>query len=147
MKKKLLSASVLLSITACLANAASDNNKCGILNINITNLTNSACTLVNSNIKHGYYKYTSSVPTFIPAGSTASPIFLEQSLVGPELELTYSCGDDKLVTFSSKQNLCFMAAGDVYGRVLLARNTSVNYQATRGSWFLSQHGAISWQMQ
>jgi len=147
MKNKSLLVSVLLSITTSLAYAASDNNKCGILNINITNLTNSACTLVNSNLKHGYYKYTSSVPTFIPAGSTASPIFLEQSVVGPELELTYSCGDDKLVTFNSKQNLCFMAAGDVYGRVLLSRNASVDYQAAKGSWFWSQHGAISWQLQ
>lgn len=146
MKKIILS--VLLSSLICgMANADGDDNNCGKLSILLTNLTQSTCTLVSSNLRHGYYKYTSSVPMYIPANTTAGPIFLEQSIFGPDLDLSYACGEDKLVTFSSKQNFCFLAAGDVSGQVQFSRNTSADYQSINGSWFWSQHGSINWRLQ
>lgn len=147
MKKISILALLFLSIPAGIVHADKNENHCGELNVSIANFTNSACTLISSNLKHGYYKYTSSVPTFIPAGTTASPIFLEQSLIGPELELTYACGEDKMIRFNSQQNLCFMASGDVNALVSLSRNAVVDYQIIRGSWLWSQHGTISWRLQ
>ena len=146
MKKVILS--ILLSgLVTGLAHADSDDNNCGKLSIMITNLTQSTCTLVSSNLRHGYYKYTSSVPIYIPANSSAGPIFLEQSIFGPDLELGYSCGDGKLISFASRQNVCFLAAGDVTGEVQYTRNAAADYQAINGSWFWSQHGSINWRLQ
>ncbi len=145
--KKIMLLTLLLSNFITGIVHADDVNNCGKLSILITNLTPSTCTLVNSYLRHGYYKYTSSVPMYIPANTTAGPVFIEQSIFGPDLELSYSCGDGKLITFSSQQNLCFLGAGDVYGRVLFSQNTSADYQAIIGSWFWEQHGVISWRLQ
>jgi hypothetical protein len=144
MKKLVLLSCVFATLSAGLAHADADDNNCNKLNIMITNLSPNACTLINSTLRHGYFKYTSSVPMFLPAGTTTSPIILEQSVYGPELELTYACGENKLVTFVSKQNYCFLSAGDVYGDVTYKQNIDADYQATNGSWFWSQHGSINW---
>lgn len=146
MKKTILSTVLLSSFITGMAHADDDNN-CNKLSILITNSTGSTCTLINSYLRHGYYKYTSSVPMYIPANTTASPIFLEQGIFGPDLELSYSCGNGKLITFSSQQNLCFLSAGNVNGRVLYSQNTLADYQTLNGSWFWSQHGSINWRLQ
>lgn len=140
--------SVLISsLMGSIAHADGDDNNCGKLSVMITNTTGSTCSLISSNLQHGYFKYTSSVPMYIPTNTTTTPIYLEQSMFGPELELSYSCGEDKVLTFTSKQNLCFLSAGDVTGQVSLAKNGSADYQAINGSWFWSQHGSINWHLQ
>lgn len=144
MKKIIYVSAVLSSLVTGLVYAGNDDNDCGKLNIMITNLTKEPCTLLSAYLFHGYYSYISSVPAFIPPGISAGPIFLEQGLFGPELELTYSCGPNSVVTFTSKQNYCFLWAGDVYGEVERAQNTKADYQAANGSWFWGQHGSINW---
>lgn len=146
MKKIIYISALLSSLATGFVHAENDNNNCGSLNIMITNLTKEPCTLLSAYLYHGYYSYTSSVPAFIPPGTSAGPIFLEQGFFGPELELTYSCGPGSIVTFNSKQNYCFLSAGDVYGQVKYAQNTAADYQAVNGSWFWSQHGSINWML-
>jgi hypothetical protein len=140
---------MLIALTSFVSNsyAVTETNGCGYLSIIITNATPVGCNLVSSNLKHGYYKYTSSVPTYIPPYSSASPLFLTQSIFGPELELSYACGQDQFVTFTSRQNLCILAAGEVSGEILAIKNMYVTFQATYGSWFWSENGSIIWRLQ
>lgn len=145
--KRIVLMSIISSLFATnIGHADSDDYNCSKLHIMITNLTRGSCELVNPTLKHGFYTYSSSVPTFIPAGTTAGPLILEQSVVGPELELTYVCGEWGRVTFNSKQNFCFFSAGDVSGQILSAQNTAVDYLATNGNWLWSQPGSINWRI-
>lgn len=146
MNKKVWLGLLMSGVAISLAHA-SNINGCENLSVMITNTSINGCSLVNSSLKHGFYKHTSSVPLFIPSGTTAGPIFLQQSLFGPELELTYSCGDNKLVTFNSKQDYCLLSAGNVYGQIKYAQNTGVDYQAINGSWLRNQYGSITWRLQ
>lgn len=146
MKKIICMSAIVSSLLAGVVHADAYENNCGNLSITITNTTGEPCTLMNSYLYHGYYLLSSSTPTFIPPGTVAGPIFLEQGIFGPELELTYSCGFNRLVTFSSKQNYCFLSAGQVYGQVQYSQNVRADYQAMSGSWLWSQHGNINWQL-
>jgi len=146
--KKIIFSILISSLISGFAYAGDDDNNCGKLSVVVTNTTDSTCTLIKSNLRHGYFKYTSSIPMYIPRYTSTTPIYLEQSIFGPELELSYSCGENTILTFTSKQNLCFLSAGDVTGRVLMATNgSSADYQAINGSWFWSQHGSINWRLQ
>lgn len=127
------------------AGSDSDTNNCMKLVVTITNNTDQACTLANQYLKHGYLAYTSSIPAFIPAHSTAHPFFLTQSwLIGPELELTYNCGEGKSVNFTTKQDACYLAAGNVYGKNINSNAVNLQHQATPGSIIWSQHGSMTW---
>jgi hypothetical protein len=148
MKHILLLGFVASIATVNLSFAANSNdNNCGSLGVTISNLGSNTCTLVNDRLIHGYYTYTSSVPYMIPPGTSAGPIILEQSIFGPELELTYTCGEFKIITISSRQNYCFMSAGNVEGMVKYKQNMSVSFQSFNGSWLWSQRGNINWQIQ
>ena len=147
MKKIIYITALLSSLATGMGYAGNDDNNCGNLNIMITNLTGEPCTLLSNYLFHGYYSFTSSVPAFIPSGTIAGPVFLEQGFFGPELELTYSCGPNRLVTFNSKQNYCFLWAGEVYGEVKYTQNIGADYQAMNGNWFWSQHGNINWRLE
>ena len=148
MKRIIMILSILSSFFAIdLAHADNYDFNCSKLHIMISNQTRESCVLINSTLKHGFYRYSASVPAFIPAGTTAGPLVLEQSIFGPELELAYACGEYKRVTFNSKQNFCFYSAGDVYGEVLYAQNTAIDYLATNGSWLASRPGNIIWRIQ
>lgn len=121
-------------------------NECGTLSILIVNTTQSTCKLLHQNLIHGYIINASHIPTFIPAGTTAPALDLVQGFGGPEIEMTYQCGDNKKISLYSKQNFCFLAAGSVIGRILDKQNMDAEYSAREGSYFWSQHGTLSWAL-
>ncbi len=148
--KKLTCLSVLLfsSVFTGVSQAdVSQDATCGKLGIMIQNATGAPCTLLSANLKHGYLTYSTSIPTFIPPGSIAGPLILQQSVYGPEIELSYSCDSNKVVTFNSRQNFCAFSAGEVYGEQIYAQNASLTYQTVIGSWLWSQRGNITWQIE
>jgi hypothetical protein len=122
-------------------------NECTKLSILLVNTTQNTCKLLHQNLIHGFIVNMSHVPGFIPAGTTAPELDLEQGYFGgPEIELTYQCGDNKKITLHSKQNFCFMAAGGVVGHVGDRQNMDAEYSAKEGSWFWGQHGTLSWAL-
>jgi hypothetical protein len=117
---------------------------CGALSILVINTTQSTCKLTNHNLMHGYIVNSSHIPTYIPAGTTAPALDLVQGIAGPEIEMTYQCGDDKTISLYTKQNYCFLSAGSITGRILNKQNMDAEYTAREGSGFWGQHGTLSW---
>lgn len=129
------------------ASADEINNECTKLSVLLVNTTHNTCKLLHQNLIHGYIINTSHVPGYIPAGTTAPELDLMQGLInGPEIELTYQCGDTKKITLRTKQNYCFIGAGSVAGRIMDRQNMDAEYSAKEGSWFWGQHGTISWAL-
>ncbi len=119
---------------------------CAYLNIILSNTTSNACKLVKEDLKRGSYALFTSAPTYLRADSSWQ-IVLQQSFYGPNLSLTYSCGDDKEITFNSQQDFCFLAAGDVTAQVLDSKNMTAMPNTTPGSYLLGQPGSINWRLE
>lgn len=146
MRKICLLATLSTLLFCSQAFAYEDDNDCTKLSIQLVNTTHETCKLTHQNLMHGYMINTSHVPGYIPPGTTALPLDLMQGLLGPEIEFTYQCGKDKSITLYTKQNYCFLSAGDIIGRVLDRENMRADYVKKEGSFFWSQHGAISWSL-
>ncbi len=118
---------------------------CDDLTIVITNTTTNGCSLTQQNLKHGYFPYYYFAPTYIKA-SEAVATLVAQNFYGPELELTYSCGEGKSITINSQQNWSFLSAGDVHGQIVNATSMSADFQVVNGSCFNSQPGQLLWKL-
>ena len=131
------------------AYAAGDdsNNNCEKLSILITNSTGKECRLINNNLNHGFFTYTSQAPAFIPSKSTSYPFVITQSLLGADIDLTYQCGDSSQITIHSQQNLCFFYAGNINASVSNVSNMGAWAVPTVGSYFWNQHGSIHWSFE
>ena len=121
-------------------------NNCAKLGVEITNLTDTTCTLTNYSLNQGEFRYTSSVPAFISAGTTTAPITIQQTMMGPDIDISYQCGPDKSITIKSHQGYCFFYAGTIDGTVLSADNMSAEHTIQSGSFFWSKEGKISWNI-
>lgn len=143
MKKIFIFLALCLSVSSVFAEG--DDNNCAKLSIMITNTTNEVCTLEDQSLNHGFLHYTGHVPAFLPAGSTSQPFVLSQSAIfGPDIDLTYVCGNSKRIQFHTKQDYCFFTAGHIHGGIMNQQNMSAKYTATDGSAFWSQHGTMNW---
>lgn len=141
MKKKMLL--TMLGLTCAMGQAYSFS--CAYLNVEVINATSNTCTLVNQNLKHGAFDFFTTAPTYLPP-NTGGQIILGQTFYGPELDLTYSCGDDTEITFTSQQGYCGFSAGDVSGVIVNAKNMTAESQITTGSWWWAQPGTINWRL-
>lgn len=138
-----------LVLFLCLGSAsifAGENsaNNCGKLSVSITNSGEEQCQLVERQLNHGYFTYSSLVPVVIPAHSTAHVFVLTQSVFGPDIDLTYQCGKSRRVTIHSQQDLCLLSAGHITGSILGQRNMTAWSVASMGSYLWNQHGSIHW---
>lgn len=131
-----------LSLSASVAFASKDT--CEWFHIQIANLTKVPCVLTSQKLVHG--NLTVPPPAAIHPGDSRQ-FDMRQAVFGPEILLSYQCGSEN-VTFKSKQNLCYLEAGNVHGEVLhpLPVNIAVKYMATSGSWFWDMPGNIIWQI-
>lgn len=120
------------------------DNDCAKFDIQISNLTNSVCVLTNQDVDHG--NLLTPPPSSIPP-SDSKYFKMEQTIYGPGIKLSYQCGGKK-VTFTSKQNLCFMEAGSITGTVWSPLPTGINasFTSTEGSYFWSNSGSINWKI-
>lgn len=110
------------------------------LNISITNASPNLCTLVKYSLKMGYFDFASNlVAEYIPPYSTTSPIVLD-ACVGAEIELNYSCGDNKSITFNSKHIPAWFS-NQVSAEVLSAQNITAKYRIVDNGY----HGAVHWR--
>lgn len=117
---------------------------CNTVNIIITNNTSSLCRLEHSNLKHGYFEYISSPPSYIPPHTASTPFFVSQSFHGSHLELTYTCGNHQKITLLNHHDYEFLAAGEMKGKVTQSENIMAEHQSSKGSCLWNQHGSIHW---
>lgn len=111
------------------------------LNINITNATSSLCKLDNYALRLGDFYLAKYIPEYIPAYSSAAPILLN-SCDSAELELSYTCGDNKKIHFTSKQ-ITYLFSSDLSASILFSLNMTAKSNITQGYY----HHAIDWRFE
>lgn len=141
MKKKMLL--TMLGLTCVMGQVYSFS--CAYLNIEVINASTNTCKLVNQNLKHGTFDFFTAAPTYLPPNA-GGQIILSQTFYGPELDLTYSCGDNTEITFTSRQGYCGFSAGDVSGTIVNAQGMTADLQTTAGDWWWAQPGTITWHL-
>lgn len=124
----------------------SENNDCAYLSVMISNNTEHNCELTAKNVVHGNMSSSSQVPELIPAHSSSHPFSLRQTTYGPDIVVTYQCGDETRVTFESQQNVCYFSAGTITGTVYSHLGMNASYTKEEGSAWWGRHGSISWKM-
>ncbi|GGI77787.1 hypothetical protein [Legionella impletisoli] len=137
--KKLILPVILSSIpSVVLAESA-----CGYLHISIQNYTGGVCKLQAANVMSGSL-VSGQVPKLIYNGEMSSSFQMQQGYFsGPAIQLIYNC-KNKSISLTSKQNLCFLAAGGITGDVNTANNLHARYLPYEGSYWSSKPGAIVW---
>ncbi len=134
---------ILLSNTV----QASEINGCAFLSIAVNNMTPWACTLTQKLVKAGKLSGSTQVPTFLPANSQGMPFEMQQLFYGPDLTLTYQCGENHQITFRSQQDLCVLSSGNMVSEILAATMMTAHSIKEPGSYFWSQHGIINWTLE
>lgn len=121
------------------------DEECSKLGITIINNTDRNCSLVAQSLIHGYYfSSRSDVPRSIPKQSKAEPFFLEVSLLGAEIQLTYNC-EGETISFDTIQEPPVFAEGEIRGRTTYSKALPLQYNAIEGRCHPApQHGSIVW---
>lgn len=131
------------SVTASAGSHSDQPVLCGHLHVQVSNGSNDVCYLKAFNVNHG------SVITYpaqsLMAGETKS-FELDQTLLGPDVTLTYQC-QDKTITLESQQNLCVLSAGAINNKVV-KHSPGVNAHSTfnQGSYLFNTPGMASWML-
>ena len=142
--KKIISTLLLSLPLLHTAQAADTNSGCGHFHLQISNLTDVVCVLTSQQVVRG--NLISSPPTTIMPND--SKVFdMEQTVYGPGITLSYQCGEE-IISFTSKQNLCVLEAGDITGSILhpMPVNLNASYTAITGSYFWDKPGSINWRI-
>lgn len=124
--------------------AADTHSDCGHFHLQIANLTNVACILTSQKVIHG--NLISSPPESIMPNDSKT-FDMQQTSFGPEIALSYQCGNEN-ISFTSKQNLCLLEAGNITGTILppMPVNINASYTALAGSYFWDKPGSINWKI-
>lgn len=78
--------------------------------VSVTNLTNSNCTRVNYYVTHGSIVEGHVVPQQIGREETITFLMEEATLGGPDIQMTYRCGDEAF-RVRAWQRKCMLAYG------------------------------------
>ncbi|MCR9192382.1 MAG: hypothetical protein NXI01_06940 [Gammaproteobacteria bacterium] len=124
------------------------------LQITIKNNTPSNCYLTKINNKHGRLlpgiamdidgPLLKTMPLKILPGETSSPLtVVEEFSYGPQLHLTYECGEGRAITIESKQDL-FRVKYGVYGKIIAATDMDATFDISLASFWPKTSGKINW---
>lgn len=140
MKKNL---TIALSLFISAPILAAESVDCGYLNIAVLNRTGASCYLSGTQLNSGRIVF--GAPSQEIQNGSLSPNFrVQQSYTqGPSIRLNYDC-QNKTVVLTSKQNLCFLQAGNISGSVDSSINMLANFVATPGSYWFNFPGQILW---
>ena len=121
---------------------AENTHDCVYLEINLLNQSNQTCQLIDSHIAHGKLSDESEIPqTLTP--EQLRRFYLRQTHFGPDVILTYRCGNNEF-KIESQQNLCLFSAGSVNAKVLESRHLKLSYQTKKGSSWGGHPGEVHW---
>lgn len=130
--KVLTYALVCVGTLACSAIQAKGSENSGKMHVQISNNTLSACRLTDQSLLHGIF--VSAPPQSIMVGD--SKIFdMDQSIVGPDAILAYTC-DDKNVRFEIQQDLTIFSGHEP--KLTIIENNGIVLQST------SQSSSVLW---
>lgn len=138
----------ILVLSACLLASSqlyASYDSCAYLSIVIANNGNETCYLTNANLKYGYLDQNSGIPQQVYPNSYSQPFEMRQSFFGPEVALTYQCGQDKQITVDSMQNYCLFYGGKISGQAYNSYRMGAEYTMSEGS-FWGRHGEITWYL-
>jgi hypothetical protein len=145
MKNKLFAVFIGLNMVSGLSYAKLDPDYTGYLNITITNASPNLCKLINYSVIHGGLYFASSIPEYIPPYTSANPIIIIGDFFPEEVELSYSCGENKSISFNSKMINHYFTKNELSGQIISANNMTADYQAAL-SLIDSRVGHIRWNM-
>jgi hypothetical protein len=143
--KKYVSFFVFLIATSA-SLASTPPNNCVYFSVMINNDTDSTCQLIAKQVNGGVMSSGTQVPVLIRPGDSSYPFEMRQVFYGPDIILTYECGQGRVITFQSHQGLCVMDPGTVTGTILSSSNLNAKCVKDRGSYIWDQHGAINWTL-
>lgn len=125
--------------------AEGPHNNCSTFHIQISNLSGVPCILTSHRVIHGNL-ITSPPMSILPNDSQRFD--MHQTIYGPAVSLSYQCGSEN-ITFVSRQNLCYIQAGNVSGKILDPMPVDIRgiYTALPGSYFWSKAGSINWRIE
>lgn len=118
------------------------------LRINIQNNTPETCTLTRSKVVSG--KLSSLVPMQkeILSGTTATILVSENLKAEAAIELSYTCGASRIISFYSERNTFFKTQDVIRGQILLAVDMDAIYQIQHGTilggYLEAKAGSIYW---
>jgi hypothetical protein len=133
--KKLLCISLLGYVTTVFS---CDQYMCQyLLDIIIVNTTKTNCVMIGQNVKSGLI-YSKNLPLTIPADQQSERYSVEYDLDNYQtaVSLSFQCGADKFVTFSSQRNIeqgFWSNTESVVGTVISAANLDASYVAKEAS--------------
>ncbi len=117
------------------------NDDQNTLNITIDNASSYLCTLKSYQLLDGEFYFGGSIPKYIPAYSSTSPILLN-TCNGAELELSYTCGKDREFTINTRQNTYYFSS-KVIASLVSFKNMTITHKI-KTNWF---HNAVQWQLE
>lgn len=117
---------------------------CVYFNITIKNNTANDCQLIQKFVRFGAISSATIEPTKIAAGQESQSFEMsENGFNGPDIVLTYQCGNNQIITIESQKNLC-MNNGDITGSILSLSNIDATYTKVTGSYWKNKKGSIYW---
>ena len=145
MKKLMLSMTVLSASIAAPTLVHADYDNCAYLSVVIANNGNEPCYLTESYLKHGSLGYYDPVPEVIYPNTYSQPFEVRQSIFGPDISLTYQCGQGRQITIESQQNFCLFMGGTITGMAYNNYYMGADYTKSEGSYW-GRHGEITWYL-
>ena len=105
-------------IISCAASANNNNEKLldsapnpyQTMLVSVTNMTHSSCTRVNYYVTHGHLVDGHIIPQQINKDETITFLMEESALGGPDVQMTYRCGDEAF-RVRAWQRKCMLAYG------------------------------------
>ncbi len=138
---------LLVFITLFFSTIASANTdlSCGYLNITVVNNTGHDCVLRNTKI-YNRSRVDGDISQVIANGSMAPTFRIQQTYTnGPSIQLDYQC-ENKTIAITSRQNYCFLSAGDISGTTESSNNVRAQYNTSLGSYWSGLPGQITWKL-
>jgi hypothetical protein len=145
--KKILCLSLLLSASMTYANDTPDI--CPFLKIKIKNNTPFTCQLVGSTLKRSTTEDLEHLPLVIQSGTESLPFAIMEKVGnlgndGPEVTLSYVCGDGHAITIQSTQTSFNYYTKHITGSVVASENMDASFSSTVPNCWGRKAGEINW---
>ncbi len=135
---------ILFLLMSSTSLAFSGEYPCVFFNITIKNNTANDCQLIQNFVKHGTIVSTTQALIKIASGQESQPFEMsEYGFNGPDIVLTYQCGNNQMITIESQKNIC-MNNNAITGSILSRSNIDATYTKINGDYWKNKKGSIYW---
>ncbi len=146
--KKVLSIALLLGSSVVHA----ENKTCLLLDVTIQNNTPYTCQLVSATINSGMTSDLKHLPLLIQPGTESSPFSMSEipgettilSGQGPNVTLSYTCGEGQSITIQSSQTPFISYIKKTTGKIIASKEMDANLSTTEANCLSREPGKIHW---